>query len=293
MSRLFRVFRRTPLTTSLQRHKLTDRQVGEASMLRKQVVVRSFLLLLTLCSAMFGQPSGTITGTVTDSSGAFVPRASVTITNKATSFTRSVSTSTEGYFSAPALPAGEYEVKGEAQGFRTLVRPATVQAGETTQVNLSMEVGQTQEVVTVEAASAQINYETETIQGVIERAAIQDLPLNGRSYLQLAALEPGVTIASGTVAQFNVLFTVSVMGSGNRVAVTVDGGNVSDNIDVGGGMSSMNFPQEMVQEFQLQEVNFDLATPISAGGAINMVTRSGGNDWHGSGYFFFRDHNMA
>jgi hypothetical protein len=95
------------------------------------------------------------------------------------------------------------------------------------------------------------------------------------------------------VAQFNVLFTVSVLGAGNRTAVTIDGGNISDNIDVGGGMSSMNFSQEMVQEFQISEVNFDISTPIAAGGAINVVTRSGSNDWHGSGYFFFRDHNMA
>ena len=158
---------------------------------------------------------------------------------------------------------------------------------------MPMTLGQTQEVVTVEAASAQINYESHNITGVIQRNEIQNMPLNGRSYLQLAALQPGVTISPGTVAQFNVLFTVSVMGAGNRTAVTIDGGNVSDNIDVGGGMSSMNFSQETVQEFQLSEVNFDIATPIAAGGAINVVTRSGTNDWHGSGYFFFRDHNMA
>jgi hypothetical protein len=156
-----------------------------------------------------------------------------------------------------------------------------------------MSLGGTKEVVTVEAATAQINYESHSVEGVITRSQIQDLPLNGRSYLQLAAVEPGVTVSAGTVAQFNVLFTVSVLGAGNRTAVTIDGGNVSDNIDVGGGMSSMNFSQDMVQEFQLSEVNFDLATPIAAGGAINMVTRSGSNDWHGSGYFFFRDHNMA
>src|SRR6202041_2066522 len=121
----------------------------------------------------------------------------------------------------------------------------------------------------------QINYETHNIQGVIPRETIQDLPLNGRSYLQLAQLEPGVTVATGSVAQFNALFTVSVLGAGTRTAVTIDGGNVSDNIDVGGGMSSMNFSQDVVQEFQLSEVNFDLATPIAAGGAINGVTRSG------------------
>jgi len=222
-----------------------------------------------------------------------IPNVNVTITNKATGVSRTATTNAEGYYSAVALPAGDYDVKAEVAGFRTIIRPTTVQAGETTQVNMPMSIGQTQEVVTVEAATAQINYETHNIQGVIERSTIQDLPANGRSYLQLSNLEPGVTIATGTVAQFNVLFTVSVLGAGNRTVVTIDGGNISDNIDVGGGMSSMNFSQDVVQEFQISTVNFDLATPIAAGGAINVVTRSGSNDWHGSGYFFYRDHNMA
>lgn len=238
-------------------------------------------------------PTGVITGVVTDETGAVIPNATVTITNKATGVERVATTNAEGLYSAPALPAGDYSIKVEARGFKISVRDATLTVGGQTQVNMPMSLGTAAETVTVEAATAQINYESHTVEGVIPRAEIQDLPLNGRSYLQLAGLEPGVTIASGTPAQFNAIFTVSVLGAGNRTVVTVDGGNVSDNIDVGGGMSSMNFSQEMVQEFQVSEVNFDLATPIAAGGAINMVTRSGTNDFHGSGYFFFRDHNMA
>src|SRR5260370_21092177 len=111
--------------------------------------------------------------------------------------------------------------------------------------------------------------------------------------MQLAVLEPGVTVSAGTTAQFNTLFTVSVLGSGNHTVYTVDGGNISDNIDTSGGISSMNFSQETVQVFQFSSANFDLATPVAEGGAIYIVTRSGGNDFHGSAYFFFRDHNMA
>jgi hypothetical protein len=259
--------------------------------------VTSALMLLAALACMLAlaqAPTGIITGTLTDESGAVIPNATITITNKATGVVaRTGTTDAQGYYSAPALPAGDYEVRAEVAGFRTVQRDATVLAGSTTTVNMPMTLGATKEVVTVEAATSQINYETHNIEGVISRSTIQDLPLNGRSYLQLAALEPGVQVSSGTVAQFNVLFTVSVLGGGNRTAVTIDGGNVSDNIDVGGGMSSMNFSQETVQEFQLSEVNFDIATPISSGGAINVVTRSGSNDWHGSGYFFYRDHNMA
>jgi hypothetical protein len=202
-------------------------------------------------------------------------------------------TNAAGLYSAPALLVGDYQVRAEAQGFRIVERDSTVQAGGTFTVNLPMTIGTTQEVVSVEAASTQINYETNAVQGVIDRAAVQDLPLNGRSFMQLAVLEPGVTIASGSPAQFNALFTVSVMGAGNRTLYTVDGGSISDSIDTGGGTSSMNFPQDVVQEFQLSSVNFDIATGISSGGAINIVTRSGSNAYHGSAYFYYRDHNMS
>ncbi len=247
------------------------------------------LSLVTFAQA----PTGIITGTVTDESGAVIPNAKITITNKATDSVRAALANSEGFYSAPALPAGVYEVRCEQSGFRTLLRNATVVAGSSTSVDLPMKLGGTTEVINVEAASAQINYDSHAVQGVIEQASIENLPLNGRSYMQLAKLEPGVTISSGSVAQFNALFTVSVLGAGNRTLFSIDGGNVSDNIDVGGGMSSMNFSQETVQEFQLSSVNFDLSTGISAGGAINVVTRSGTNNWHGSAYYYFRDHNMA
>jgi hypothetical protein len=255
------------------------------------------LLVLVLCvsgARVFAQSSsGNIEGTITDASGAVVPNATITITNKATGVARTETANAQGLYSAVALGAGDYEVKVEVQGFKSQVREATVSAGGNTSVNMALTVGAASETVTVEAASAQINYESNSVAGVIDRNAVADLPLNGRSFMQLAVLEPGVTIASGSTAQFNALFTISVLGSGNRVAYTVDGGNISDSIDTGGGSASMNISQDVVQEFQLSSVNFDLATPISIGGAVNVVTRSGSNELHGSGYFYYRDHNMA
>ncbi len=258
---------------------------------------RLLLVAFTLCALSFlinaQAPTGTITGIVTDASGAAMANVTVTITDKTTGSARSVVTNASGLYSAPALPVGDYQVRAEASGFRTLERESTVQAGGTFTVNLPMSLGESKEVVTVEAASTQINYETNSVQGVIDRAAVQDLPLNGRSFMQLAVLEPGVTIASGSTAQFNALFTVSVLGAGNRTAYTVDGGNISDSIDTGGGSSSLNLPQDVVEEFQLSSVNFDISTDISSGGAINIVTRSGSNQFHGSAYFYYRDHNMS
>src|SRR5215469_7842059 len=154
-------------------------------------------LVLPLCTiaalavAAFAQvPTGTIEGTVTDESGAVIPSAKITITNKATDAARATATNAEGFFSALALPAGDYEVRGEQPGFAVILRMATVEAGGSTTVNLSMHVGTTREVVSVEAASGQINYDSRTIQGVIQHDSIEDLPLNGRSFIQLAKLEP-------------------------------------------------------------------------------------------------------
>jgi len=252
-----------------------------------------FVLVLVMSLAVLAQtPTGTISGSVTDESGAVVPNATVTVTNKTTGFTRTMTTNAEGLFSAPALQAGDYEVRVEMQGFRTLVRPATVQAGDNTSVTLPMQVGGTKDVVTVEGVAPQINYESHSLDGVISRQKIEGLPLNGRSFMQLASIEPGVTVSAGTTSQYNTLVNVSVLGGASGLtAISVDGGPLKDDIE--GAGTSMNFSQEVVQEFQLSSLNFDLSTDITSVGSINIVTRQGGNQFHGSGYFFFRDHNMA
>jgi hypothetical protein len=237
-------------------------------------------------------PTGIILGTVTDSSGAVIPGATVVVTNKATGNARTLTANAEGLFSAPALQPGDYEVRSEMEGFRTLVREAQVLAGSNTTVDMSMSLGATREVVTVEAATAQVNYESHSVQGVIERQNIQELPINGRSFLSLAAIEPGVAVTPGTPAQFNSLVSVSTLGGGGYTRITMDGGIINDEWE-GTGSVGMNFSQEVVQEFQMSSVNFDVTSGIGSGGQVNIVTRSGSNDFHGSGYFFFRDHNMA
>src|ERR1700689_4011098 len=144
-----------------------------------------FVSALALFSAtVYAQSAnGIIEGIVTDSSGAVVPNANVIIINKADNGLRIATTNATGAYSAPALLAGEYSVKAEVSGFKTVVRDATVTAGGDIAVNLTLSVGAASEVVNVEAASAQINYESNTVQGVIDRAAMADLPLNGRSFM--------------------------------------------------------------------------------------------------------------
>jgi hypothetical protein len=251
------------------------------------------LLLLLAGSALQAQaPAGTITGSVTDASGAGIPGATLVITDKATNTTRNLEANGSGLFSAPSLPPGDYDVRATMQGFRTTQRDAQVVAGSTTTVDMAMTIGESREVVTVEAASAQVNYDSHTVAGIIPRETIEDLPLNGRSSLQLASLEPGVTVAPGTTSNFNAMFNVTVLGGGggNGARITIDGGVINDEVE---GGTSMNFSQEIVQEFQLASVNFDPSTGVGTTGAINIVTRSGSNEFHGSAFYFYRDHNMA
>src|SRR5947209_4557961 len=170
------------------------------------------LVLACLCavSPVFGQaPTGTIAGTVIDESGAIIPNAEVTITNKATGAVRTLKSDASGAYAAPVLPAGSYEVKVAIAGFRTTVRDATVETGSSTTVDMRMQIGQSKDVVTVEAATAQVEYDRHSIDGVVTRQQIQELPLNGRSFLNLAFLEPGVTVSPQTTSQYNALFSVS------------------------------------------------------------------------------------
>ncbi|HEX5082213.1 MAG TPA: carboxypeptidase regulatory-like domain-containing protein, partial [Blastocatellia bacterium] len=252
-----------------------------------------FLLSVFMAPIVWAQaPVGTISGTVTDPSGAIIKDAPIIIRNKATGFTRQTKSENDGVYSAPALPAGQYEIKLQMQGFRTLVLEVTVATGTITSANLQVEIGQTTEIVTVNAGSAaQINAEAHSIDGIITRQKIQELPLNGRNFLNLASLEPGVTIGYGSTSQYNAPFEVSILGgSSSRTSITVDGGTVRNSIE---GNTGMNFSQEVIQEFQLSSTNFDLSTGITSVGGVNIVTRTGGNQFHGSGYFFFRDHNMS
>ncbi|MBX9604210.1 MAG: TonB-dependent receptor [Bryobacteraceae bacterium] len=259
---------------------------------RRGCVLALLGLLMMFPARSFGQTAaGSVAGLITDESGAVIPGATIRVVNKQTGAARTLTSAADGVFRAELLQAGEYEIRVEAQGFRSAVRAATVATGATTSADFRMQVGAAAETVTVEGAAAQISYDSNKIDGVVTRKQIQDLPLNGRSFLQLAFLEPGVTVSTGSTSQYNSQFSVSVLGANDRrTAIAVDGGNIRNPIE---GQSSQNFSQEVVQEFQLSSVNFDLSTGNSATGAVNIVTRTGSNDFHGSGYFFFRDQNMA
>ena len=162
------------------------------------ILLRNFLcvcFVVFLATTGFAQaPVGTISGLVTDPSGAVLPNAVITIKNKATGTERKVTSSDEGTYSVPALPAGLYEVSTQSKGFSTQQQEVTITVGSIVTIESKMQVGQTTEIVNIEGTgSAQLATESHSVDGVITRQKIQELPLNGRNFLQLAFLEPGVS----------------------------------------------------------------------------------------------------
>src|ERR1041385_7554432 len=251
-------------------------------------VLNRVVLLLTMVAPAFAQaPSGSILGLITDQSEAVIPKAAITVTNVATGARRSTKAGDDGAYVVAALPPGDYELKAEATGMSAVTRGATVEAGSATTVNLTLTVAGVQEAVSVAGTSPQLQYSSNRIAGVVTRMQIEQLPLNGRNFMELAKLEPGITLATANSGGANRQLQVSILGApSERTRTSADGGNVSNYIT---GDNSLNFSQDVVQEFQISAANFDVSTGITGVGAINIVTRSGGNDLHGGGFFFFRD----
>ncbi|MBO0724219.1 MAG: carboxypeptidase regulatory-like domain-containing protein [Blastocatellia bacterium] len=254
-----------------------------------------FLLALVCEAVSIAQnATGSITGAVTDPNNEVIANATVTVTNKATGAARKLSTKGEGNYTAENLVPGEYEVKIEAQGFITQIKVLMVQVGSSATGNFSMTVGATNQTIEVSAGATVINTTDTVIGGVVNRERIESLPLNGRSFLSMALLEPSVNVsyvATSGAGNVNNFFQVSVGGAPQQsTMISVDGSRVNDRVT---GGASQNFSAESVQEFQIQTNNFDLSSGTVSSGAVNIISRTGSNEFHGGGFFFFRDHNMA
>ena len=247
------------------------------------------ILIPTECLAQL--PAGTIAGVVRDSAGGVMRDVHVEATSLATRQVRTATSDEQGEYSIPGVQPGEYEVIVEAPGFRRSVRPATVQAGTSTRADLVLPVGDLSDSVTVAAAVPQIRHDSPAVSGVVTFDQIQGLPLNGRNFLELAKLEPGLQSPSATNRNRTIVPVLSAPAANvGGPRFTVDGGSVTS-IALGG--AQMGFSQEVVQEFQVSSVNYDLSAAMTDAGSINVVTRSGANEPRGTIFYFFRDHNLA
>src|SRR5215831_15636839 len=257
-----------------------------------------FVLILTGLglpfSAAWAQTFGEITGEVHDQSGAAAPNAAVTAKNTATSASRSTTTNNVGIYRFPSLVPGNYQVRVELQGFRPVVRSGVeLEVQQTARVDFTLNVGATTQAIEVAGAGQLLATENVTVGTVIGQTSIEDLPLNGRNFLQLVALSPNVTFGfmapnneqrrqGGTRTEQNIS-VAGMRGTWNNYSL--DG---IANTDVNFNLYIQLPSVDALQEFKVQSGIYPAEFGREAG-QINVSTKSGTNDYHGTAFEFLRN----
>ncbi len=255
-------------------------------------ILTTLLLVVSIASAQTTISTGSIVGTVTDASGAVLPGAAVTITGP-TGQTLNAKTNEQGGYSVGSLIPGVYKVRVEAKGFKTSQLPVDVKVESAANGSIKLEVGQESTVVDVQASEVQVNTEQATVQGILTSAQIENLPVNGRNFLDLAQLEPGVQIQDGqnfdpTKAGYS---SISFGGRFGRTArIEVDGVDVSDETV---GTTTTDIPASGIQEFSIGQASLDMSTELTSSGSVNVTTKSGTNSIHGEAFGQFRDSSVG
>lgn len=253
-------------------------------------------LWLSLSCLAFGQTTvsqGSIQGTVTDQTNAVVPGANITITSLSTGQTVNVKTTSAGTYNSGGLPVGDYQLRVQAKGFKTTQLSVSVQIAVTSSGNVKLEIGQETTTIDVQAATVTVNTEQSAVQGVLNGEQIDNMPVNGRSFLDLAQLEPGVQMQDGanfdpTKVGYN---SVSINGDfGRTPRIEVDGLDISDETV---GTTTQNIALSSIQEFNIGRSSFDISSEITGTGTINVATRSGTNTLHGEAFYQFRDYRAG
>src|SRR5215208_7683378 len=267
--------------------------------------MQAMLLLLSigLLVGVHAQSSttGNITGTVRDPQGATVPKAEVTVVDEKTGQSRTVSATEDGFYNITSLPAGLYTISTAPTGFKKTVSTGIdLHVNENKTVNLDVQVGQVTETVTVTSEQAPVELRSGEVSSLISEKQVTELPLNGRNYAQLALMVPGVSpvTQSGAGGAFATRGTglnsgvdMSVNGNqSNSNLWTVDGVN---NMDVGSNRTLLVFPSiDSIQEFRVERNSFSAEFGQAQGAVVNLVTKGGGNTFHGALFEFLRRDNL-
>ncbi len=249
------------------------------------------LLLTAVATVAAQQTTGTIIGRVVDEQKAALPGALVTAKNVETGFTRTGTADGEGVYRLTALPVGTYDLTTELQGFSRNERKGIVlSVGQTLSVDIDLKVASVQESVTVTGESPLIEATSSSVGGVVDVKRIENLPLNGRQFANLAATIPGVGLGFHSDPTKSTQFSPQINGgNGRNVNYQIDGGDNND--DTVGGLLQL-FPLEAIQEFNFITSRSKAEYGRSNGGVMNIVTKSGTNDVHGSWFTLFRDDAM-
>jgi len=236
--------------------------------------------------------TGTITGTITDQSGAAVAGATVTLKNMETGISRTARTGETGRYEALSLPTGSWEIDASLSGFRTVVRTGvSLAVGQNAVVDFSLQVGEVNQLVTVTGDVAQVETTTATVSNIVDEKKVTDLPLNGRDLTQLSFLQPGVIKSPAGAGAFSGLGDkLSVAGSrGNQNIYLLDGVSNSDLSGNAQSASGQLAGAETIKEFQIITNNYSSEYRSQAGAIVSAVTKSGTNALHGSAYEFLRN----
>src|SRR3989475_6835244 len=257
------------------------------------------LILLSGITVSAQVTTATIAGVVQDASGAVIPGVTVTAKNVETGATRTATSDEGGRYTVPELTLGDYEVEAQLAGFQTEVRSGiTLTVGRSAVVNFALKVGQLSDKVTSTEEAPLVEATTSAMSSLVDERTIRDLPLNGRSYDQLALLQPGVvTVGAG---QASVAFD---FGTGQRFNVNgsrayantfmLDGTSINDHANgTPGGSAGTNLGVDGVQEFKINTSVSGAEIGRSSGGVISAVTRSGTNDLHGAAFEFLRNNAL-
>jgi hypothetical protein len=254
-------------------------------------------MIAVLAIALVGSPAaaqqttGNIQGRITDAQKAAVPGVTVTVKNAATGYSRSEVSDTEGAYRLASLPIGTYELRAELSGFNPYdAKSVEVNVGLTTDVNIDLKVAGVSESVNVTAESPMVQTNNAAVGQVVDVKRIENLPLNGRQFANLAATIPGVGLGFHTDPTKNTQYAPQINGgAGRNINYQIDGGDNND--DTVGGLLEQ-FPLEAVQEFNFQTQRFKAEYGRSNGGVLSVVTKSGSNQASGSFFELFRDKSM-
>jgi hypothetical protein len=259
-------------------------------------VMFALLAILNLASCIAqGQEMGGIVGTVMDQKSAALAGSKVTVTNGDTGQSRTVVSSNAGEYSVPDLAPGVYDVSAEQTGFRrSLAKDVKVDVQQTVRLNFTLQVGEVVEQVTVTSTAPLLQTEDAQIGALVENKRVEELPLNGRNFTQLALLVPGTT--EGVTGSYEATFGLGPRGTG--VAFSVNGQQSAYNQFLIDGVpakenqhesNSISPSVDAIQEFRVQTSNYSAEFGTEAGGQINLVTKSGTNRFHGSAWEFLRN----
>jgi hypothetical protein len=249
------------------------------------------LVFLVATPALAQKITGTIRGTVTDPTGAVIQGAKVTVTNEGTGLTRSMTTTEAGIYSFAELPVGSYKIQVEHSGFKSEVRTNVVlNVADARAVDLQLQPGEVSEIITVESTAVAVKTVGGDVSGLVSGEEARTLPLNGRNFMQLTLIQPGVNAIDG-------LNTID-KGLGSGSDISVSGGSVTNNywmvdgannIDLGSGRTILVYPSvDAIEEFKIQRNNYGAEFGQAGGAQVNLVTRGGTNEYRGSTYYFAR-----